>query len=493
MNRSALLICIIAAVISSQLFADKFRRPIASVEGEYIVALHDSVTGPEVAQLSLILSGQAQGQIFGPLLRHGVKGFVVRMNDRQAELLSQNPLVSFVEQNARLQLSSTQLLSDDSFWHLDRIDNYNTVIYNYKAYGYTYSGANVRAYVIDTGIQASHFEFDLDGLPSTPESRVESGANMVVSWGDNYPADNPCGGYADFYGPGHGTAVASVIGGRETGVAKNAILVPVKVVTCNPTMQGGSPQIYSAAVAWALDWVIEDMQARCPGGPNGIWSCATRAVVNMSVFQNANDQHLLAIENNVAAVIMNNIPVVVSANNQANQLCETSPARMGYGNECGPTHPDYGRATNRCTAGSARTITVGATEMDDSIWRCVQGSDSSQCSRDGSGFITDPGSNSGPCVSIFAPGHNLRLAHGNGFNSYRTTGTQKAGTSFSAPLVTGLAARILQQVPNASHLNVWELIRARAASRANSAAPLGDIDPDPLTFNNLLVYQSVVD
>lgn len=49
---------------------------------------------------------------------------------------------------------------------------------------------------------------------------------------DYSPETNPCGGWPGTdANPGHDTAVASVLGGNTTGVAKNVTIVPVKTST----------------------------------------------------------------------------------------------------------------------------------------------------------------------------------------------------------------------------------------------------------------------
>jgi hypothetical protein len=155
----------------------------------------------------------------------------------------------------------------------------------------------------------------------------------------------------------HGTAVASLLAGNTSGVAKNATIVPVKVISCR---DGNISQL---AVARGLDWIQADMAARQQTNP------AVRGVVNMSLFFESDptagprpghtyrdDQELCedgqggftncmsALEHEVNQLIGQNIPVVTSTNNQNNPNCTTSPARMGYGG----THPT-----------TYHTITVG--------------------------------------------------------------------------------------------------------------------------------------
>ena len=57
------------------------------------------------------------------------------------------------------------------------------------------------------------------------------------------------------------------------------------------------------------------------------------------------------------------------------------------------------------------------------------------------------GSNAGPCVTLFAPAKNISVASPSsaaGYRNARVRGGLGSGTSWSAPIVAGFAARILQ-------------------------------------------------
>ena len=71
-------------------------------------------------------------------------------------------------------------------------------------------------FVVDTGIRKTHTEF--------APSRVKTGYNFVES---NSNTDN-CG----TTGTGHGTHVAGTIAGTTFGVAKQASIVPLRVLGC---------------------------------------------------------------------------------------------------------------------------------------------------------------------------------------------------------------------------------------------------------------------
>ncbi len=513
-------------------------KPLAN---RYIITFNDSVARGDVDRVAKELAHEFQGHVIATM-SYGMKGFGAVMTEQRARALSHHPSVKLVEEDGEIDISdatsrfdfasarpvssSTALrpskllpltvpdncplngsyfvcsYSDDTFWHLDLLDNQGPINADHK-YAFATTGAGVRAYVVDTGVYGQHSEF-LDG---NGNSRVETGANMVVDpdiadaveRNDEEPPISldyslpnfPCGAWQTpanvSVNVGHGTAVASVLGGNSTGVAKNVTIVPVKVFNCAvPNAQSSK-----LAVARGLDWIIADMQGR-----------SGRAVVSMSVFfdtvlgQNfvRNDAQMCedsegshtytncvsALENEVNNVIGANIPVVVSANNRNDGECRTSPARMGYGNESAfpSTH---------------RTITVGGTMyLKDAAgnysyqqWTCAATPEG--CDAGWVDSITGygSGSNFGACVSIWAPAWNIHVAGASSANSYRPSGGANSGTSFSAPFTAGVVARLLERDSSLTPDQIWQAL----VTRANQRWGMPDFDPSAVE-NHHLVYIS---
>lgn len=487
MNRVLSLLVLLSIVT---LHAEaKVRRANEPIAGRYVVVLNETLAADVPARATALALSHG-GRVIG-VFKHGIKGFGVELPDHAAEALSLDPRVAWVEEDAVGHLAyEVEYYSTDSKWHLDRIDQRTRIpLHSYKAYGWTFRGNNVNAYVVDTGIQAKHVEFDDDGNPATVgSSRVTAGA-LFGTTADPNPPTNPCGGYENHYNGGHGTAVASILGGKTNGVARGVMLVPVKIARC--VLQWNHIVFMSKVdVVQSLDWILADMASSANAG--------RRAVVNMSLFFNSNtemcdDGHggetncVSALENNINNLIAAGIIVVVSAGNDGANMCGNStvpgqsPARMGYGNETAfpNTH---------------RTITVGGTDINDARFTCATG-----CT----GLSVPPGSNFGPCVSIYAPAKNVRGAHIASFDSYRGDAntlnqlpysnwnfndvTVRSGTSFSAPVVAGLAARLLQQFPTMTPANVWLAIKNRATNLP------ANFDGDGVATNDLLAYLSVYD
>lgn len=279
----------------------EIRRAAHPLPERYIVVLHDTTPRGEVREVAEALVRHSGGKVIGTLT-HSIKAFGVRMPDAAAKTLADHPLVKSVEEDelfeadalaasfssggalapSKFRVDSLTSCPDsgqsydvctytsDLYWHLDRIDNLGP-IYSNKQYGYKSAGTGVRAYVVDSGVYAGHTEF---------EGRVEAGANMMVDpdiLDDNqdekeedqlteldwWPANNPCGSWRDDANAsvGHGTAVASVIAGKSTGVAKNATIIPVKVWNC----EGVASKL---AVARGLDWILADMEVVPPVAPS---------------------------------------------------------------------------------------------------------------------------------------------------------------------------------------------------------------------------------
>lgn len=142
---------------------------------------------------------------------------------------------------------------EDAPWGLARLSNLEP-----GSTTYTFdeaSGQGVCAYVVDTGIDLEHTDF-------------EGRATFVATFVDDIEIDDH----------GHGSHVAGTIGGRTYGVAKQASLFAIKAFDS----QGGGS---AASMISGIDAVAEDAPSRdCP---NGI-------VVNMSfgassVIQSVND------------------------------------------------------------------------------------------------------------------------------------------------------------------------------------------------------------
>ncbi len=86
--------------------------------------------------------------------QHAINGFAAQMSEEDAEKLSQDFRVLFVEEDGIVTADVTQ---NNPPWGLDRIDQRNRPLS--ATYTYNLTGAGVHAYVIDTGIRTTHTQF----------------------------------------------------------------------------------------------------------------------------------------------------------------------------------------------------------------------------------------------------------------------------------------------------------------------------------------------
>ena len=125
-------------------------RPIAN---QYIVVLKESVAKSDVDSVAVDLAQSDSGRV-GHAHSSALRGFSVRLSERAALALSQDPSVAYVEEDGVVSASATQR---NPPWGLDRIDQRSNALDS--AYTYLATGAGVHAYIIDTGLRTTHQEF----------------------------------------------------------------------------------------------------------------------------------------------------------------------------------------------------------------------------------------------------------------------------------------------------------------------------------------------
>ncbi len=257
----------------------KFRRVRADkkIANQFIVVLKNDVgdVDGEAFRLARDFDGDRNG---GFTYNRAIKGFSVRMSEQQALRLANDPRVAFVEEDGVVSIDTTQT---GATWGLDRIDQRDLPLNG--TYTYNSTGSGVKAYIIDTGIRATHTQF---------AGRVISGFTAISD------------GLGTNDGNGHGTHVSGTVGGSTYGVAKNVTLVAVRVLDSS-----GSGT--NSGVIAGINFVASDHQAGQP------------AVANMSLGGGASS----AVDTAVANAVADGVTFAVAAGNENQNACNTSPAR----------------------------------------------------------------------------------------------------------------------------------------------------------------------
>jgi len=266
----------------SQGHKNKIHQKANKVANQYIVVLDDSVIGERgdysiAPYVAADLASRYQGKI-KHVYKHALNGFSVEMSEAEAEALSQDFRVKFVEEDGVVRANTTQT---NPPWGLDRIDQRDRPLN--AQYNYTPTGAGVHAYIIDTGIRATHTQFG---------GRANGNGFTSISDGNG---TNDCNG--------HGTHVSGTVGGSTYGVAKGVTLHPVRVLDCagNGT---------DATVIAGVDWVAANR--------------TTPAVANMSLGGGVST----ALDNSINNLIAAGVTIVVAAGNENQNACNVSPARV---------------------------------------------------------------------------------------------------------------------------------------------------------------------
>lgn len=260
------------------------------IPNRYIVVFKDNamMTAQGVQRSSAAVAGDLNRRYGASVERsfdRALKGAVVVMDHGNAMKMADDPAVAFVEADAVIRIVATQ---SPATWGLDRIDQTDLPLNN----SYTYQASNgVHAYIIDTGIRATHNEFT---------GRLGNGYDAI---GDGN-GTNDC--------QGHGSHVAGTVGGTTYGVAKNVTLHAVRVLGCD-----GSGT--NSGVIAGMDWVTANH--------------TKPAVANMSLGGGASS----AVDTAVANMTNAGVTVVVAAGNDSSNACNYSPARAASAITTGST------------------------------------------------------------------------------------------------------------------------------------------------------------
>ena len=330
-------------------------------------------------------------------------------------------------------------------WHLDRIDQTGGALDG--STNRLNGGAGSVIYIMDTGVMAAHNEFA--GANGT---RVIAGIDATggVDIGhSNCKSDNkaiaPCwDGLDELASASHGTSVASIAAGSRIGVAPRASIVSVRVMnerglaTTRTYLDGLDGIIHHAwetstpnfrtAIVNISGWVLETLSATSKSAPAIVpYEAVEKKMKDMiggvdaAGHPDPNGKRFL---------------FVVAANNVdggcgSSGMIDRFPATRGHDID--------------------GMITVGGMTMYNTSWN-------------------------GSCrggVEVLAPAHAIFSATITAADQYRGR-RLRSGTSFAAPIISGIAARLLSDRPDLTPQQIEAWITATPSRVINPDSTMAD-------------------
>ncbi|KAL7794470.1 subtilisin-like protein [Trichoderma ceciliae] len=286
-----LVITTLPCIISAVPVADTKDHPTLNAEGKYIITLQDSISVSEFrAHMSRVADvqnrnshGRKQHEYAGIQKTYAIGDFRAysgAFDKDTIQLIRNDTRVADIEPDAVYTLHDSITSQHNAPWGLATLSSKrrNTATYYYDKS----AGNGTFAYVVDSGINAKHVEF---------EGRASNGYNAI---NDDFTDIN-----------GHGTHVAGIIGSKSFGVAKRAELIGVKVFLNRESL--------ISTILDGYQWAVNDIRSK---------SRQSRSVINMSLGGNRSRALNRAVESAFAMGIL----TVVAAGNDQLPARSASPA-----------------------------------------------------------------------------------------------------------------------------------------------------------------------
>jgi subtilisin family serine protease len=338
-------------------------------------------------------------------------------------------------------------------WHLDRIDQIGGPLDG--SFQRVNGGASSVVYVMDTGIMASHAEFAGGAGTSRVIAGFDTTSSVDIGHGrctSGNKAVAPCwDAFDDLPTTSHGTSVASIVAGRNVGVAPDAFVVSVRVMnerglaTTRTYLEGldaiirhawdpAAPNFHTGVVNIS-GWVLEHLTATSATARNSVpFSVVEKKMRDMIAGVDAAGRPDPNGKRFLFVVAANNIDGGCGASG----VIDRFPATLG--------------------ASIDGMITVGGMTLSNTAWR-------------------------GSCrggVEVLAPAESIFSASITANDHYRgRRPAQRSGTSFAAPVISGIAARLLSERPDLSPQQLESWI---------TATPSRVMNPDAAMANGKVAY-----
>ncbi|KAH0829080.1 peptidase S8/S53 domain-containing protein [Lanmaoa asiatica] len=281
-----------------------------TINNSYIVVLKDDIP-PSLMQnhLNFLQSAHQSDSFLGDNVASGlrhvydthIKGYAGEFTDGVLDQIRRMPEVDFIERDQIVH--TTEIVPIDTQkgapWGLARISHREKLTFGtFTSYvHHSDGGEGVDVYIIDTGINIHHEQF---------EGRA--------SWGRTIPRND-----VDEDGNGHGSHCAGTIASRKYGVAKKANVIAVKVLGSNGS---GSMSDVIAGVAWASEQAqIKAAAARAEVAATGR-TAHKGSVGNMSLGGSKSPSLDIVVDRSVEA----GLHFAVAAGNDDKDACNYSPA-----------------------------------------------------------------------------------------------------------------------------------------------------------------------
>ncbi|CAG10926.1 unnamed protein product, partial [Tetraodon nigroviridis] len=383
--------------------------------GQYLVLMRPDVSESEMLESVKRLRATGGGR--GPPLEvlqiytRALRGFLVRMRRDALRLVARLPQVLYVEEDS-------SVFAQAGPWSLRRLP---------RPRGRPGDGAAVEVYLMDGSVLSSHREL---------------GGRVLVTDFHSVPVGEAGGHREASRCKGHGTHVAAVVMGSDTGVAPGARVNLVRVLDCR-----GKGTV-SGALA-GVEYIRAALRAHPPG-----------AAVVLLPFTGAFSRSLNAA---CRDLVNTGAVVVAAAGNYRDDACLYSPA----------SEPEV------CTGGSARSHTHTHTHTHTHLLQavlcvCVQVitvgavNSADQLVSQGPG-----GTNVGRCVDVFAPGGDIVSAS----SDCDTCFASGSGTSQAAAHAAGMAAVLLSSSPSLTPVQVLQTLLRYSVSLPSVSGRRGLVTP----------------
>jgi len=245
----ATAIALVTAGVASSAAADPGQAQLAPLRAggpqaaadRYIVVLRPQAATVADGATAERAATQRGGKVVAEYSRV-LNGFAATLSASALAAVRAHPSVAYVQRDSIIRgdgapaagasAATSVVQPNPPSWGMDRVDQRNRPLD--ASYSYDSTGAGVTAYIVDSGIRASHVDFG---------GRAQ-GVYDAVGDGNG---TNDC--------HGHGTHVAGTVGGATYGIAKSVQIRAVRVLQCDNSG-------WESDLIEGMDWIAANRAPR---------------------------------------------------------------------------------------------------------------------------------------------------------------------------------------------------------------------------------------